>query len=83
MALNTVTEKSISYSQPSFAAIHRWSIRHNDGGDYSEAKSDNYFSFTETFPHQSPLPFSPLLRLIDQQQMAQNIITKKSISPSQ
>ena len=44
MALNTVTEKNISYSQPLFAAIHRWSKRHHDGGDYSEAKSTIFFS---------------------------------------
>ncbi len=40
MDLNIITEKSISSSQQSSAAIHRWSIRHNDGRDYSEAKSD-------------------------------------------
>ena len=63
--------------------MHRWSKRHNDGGDYSEAKSEEYFSSTETFPHQSPLPSSPLLRLIDQERMAPNTITEESISSSQ
>jgi hypothetical protein len=69
MALNIVTEKSIPSSQPSFAAMHRWSKRHNDGGDYSEAKTDGCFLSTETIMHQSPLPSPPLLPLINQQRI--------------
>jgi hypothetical protein len=57
MTLNTVTEKSISYSQPSFAAIHRWSKRHNDGGDSSEDQSEKIIARIFSLvgiPHQSP-----------------------------